>query len=108
MVRRNRFRLENSATATCLTFCNPHPMRYVTRVNLTAQCPSLKNSAGIKISGACRSAEEAVRREVFEEAGIRVGPVSIVGSQPWPIGVPFLRFLFCACLPCAPQTLHDC
>lgn len=31
-------------------------------------------------------AEEAVRREVFEEAGIRVGAVAVVGSQPWPIG----------------------
>lgn len=31
-------------------------------------------------------AEEAVRREVLEEAGLRVGPVAIVGSQPWPIG----------------------
>lgn len=32
------------------------------------------------------SIEEAVRREVMEESGIRVGDVSIVGSQPWPIG----------------------
>ncbi|GGX43716.1 NADH pyrophosphatase [Tateyamaria omphalii] len=28
--------------------------------------------------------EAAVRREVFEEAGIRVGPVSYLSSQPWP------------------------
>lgn len=28
--------------------------------------------------------EAAVRREVFEEAGIRVGQVSYVASQPWP------------------------
>ena len=28
--------------------------------------------------------EEAVRREVLEEAGIRVGRVSYVASQPWP------------------------
>jgi 8-oxo-dGTP pyrophosphatase MutT (NUDIX family) len=27
-----------------------------------------------------------VRREVLEEAGLAVGPVAIVGSQPWPIG----------------------
>ena len=27
-----------------------------------------------------------MRREVFEEAGIKVGEVAIVGSQPWPIG----------------------
>ena len=30
--------------------------------------------------------EEAVRREVAEEAGVPVGPVQILGSQPWPIG----------------------
>lgn len=28
--------------------------------------------------------EEAARREVFEEAGIRVGDISYVTSQPWP------------------------
>jgi NAD+ diphosphatase len=28
--------------------------------------------------------EEAVRREVFEEAGVRVGPVRYHSSQPWP------------------------
>ena len=28
--------------------------------------------------------EAAVRREVFEEAGVRVGAVSYVASQPWP------------------------
>lgn len=28
--------------------------------------------------------EAAVRREVFEEAGVRVGPVSYLASQPWP------------------------
>ncbi|MTI17849.1 NAD(+) diphosphatase [Rhodobacteraceae bacterium RKSG542] len=28
--------------------------------------------------------EDAVRREVFEEAGVEVGEVSYVGSQPWP------------------------
>ena len=28
--------------------------------------------------------EAAVRREVFEEAGIRVGPVGYLASQPWP------------------------
>ncbi len=28
--------------------------------------------------------EAAVRREVFEEAGIRVGPVRYLSSQPWP------------------------
>ena len=28
--------------------------------------------------------EEAVRREMFEEAGIRIGRVSYYASQPWP------------------------
>ena len=32
------------------------------------------------------SIEEAVRREVREEAGIAVGQVTVLGSQPWPIG----------------------
>ena len=32
------------------------------------------------------SIEEAVRREVMEESGVKVGDVAIVGSQPWPIG----------------------
>jgi NAD+ diphosphatase len=31
------------------------------------------------------SIEQAVRREVFEESGIRVGEVSYFGSQPWPL-----------------------
>lgn len=32
------------------------------------------------------SMEEAVRRELFEEAGIRTGAVRYVASQPWPFG----------------------
>jgi NAD+ diphosphatase len=28
--------------------------------------------------------EDAVRRETLEEAGVRVGPVRYVASQPWP------------------------
>jgi NAD+ diphosphatase len=30
------------------------------------------------------SIEAAVRREIFEESGIRIGPVSYLASQPWP------------------------
>lgn len=30
------------------------------------------------------SIEECVRREIFEEAGVEVGPVRYVASQPWP------------------------
>jgi len=29
--------------------------------------------------------EDAVRREVYEEAGVQVGEVTYVGSQPWPL-----------------------
>ena len=32
------------------------------------------------------SVEDAVRRETREEAGVRVGDVRLVGSQPWPLG----------------------
>ena len=32
------------------------------------------------------SIEEAVRREIMEEAGLPVTSVVILGSQPWPIG----------------------
>lgn len=32
------------------------------------------------------SLEEAIVREVREEAGVQVGSVDVVGSQPWPIG----------------------
>ena len=31
--------------------------------------------------------EDAVRRETFEEAGIRVGAVRYLASQPWPFPV---------------------
>mmetsp|Transcript_53508 Transcript_53508/g.148355 ORF Transcript_53508/g.148355 Transcript_53508/m.148355 type:complete len:357 (-) Transcript_53508:59-1129(-) len=34
----------------------------------------------------CESVEEALRREALEEAGVRLGPVRLVMSQPWPIG----------------------
>lgn len=37
------------------------------------------------------SIEDAVRREVWEEAGIPVGDVSVLGSQPWPIGACVLN-----------------
>lgn len=32
------------------------------------------------------SVEEAVRREIFEEAGVRCGAVRYMASQPWPFG----------------------
>ncbi|WP_300681955.1 NAD(+) diphosphatase [Nocardioides sp.] len=40
------------------------------------------------LAGFCEpgeSLEDAVRREVAEEAGVRVGAVSYVGNQPWPL-----------------------
>jgi NAD+ diphosphatase len=40
------------------------------------------------------SLEEAVRRETFEEAGVRVGAVRYVASQPW----PFPSSLMIACI----------
>jgi NAD+ diphosphatase len=40
------------------------------------------------------SIEQAVRREVLEESGIRVGEVTYVGSQPWPLP----RSLMIGCL----------
>ncbi len=39
------------------------------------------------------SIEEAVARELFEEAGIRVGPVRYVTSQPWPF--PYSLMMAC-------------
>lgn len=42
--------------------------------------------AGVRFVEQGESLEEAVRREVWEEAGIAVGAVRVVGSQPWPIG----------------------
>ncbi|MEO0917723.1 MAG: NAD(+) diphosphatase, partial [Pseudomonadota bacterium] len=38
--------------------------------------------------------EAAVRREVFEEVGVRVGPVRYLASQPWPF--PASLMLGCA------------
>lgn len=36
------------------------------------------------------SIEEAVRREVFEEAGVTVGPVGYHSSQPWPFAASLM------------------
>ncbi|MBZ8117364.1 NAD(+) diphosphatase [Roseovarius sp. LXJ103] len=44
--------------------------------------------------------EAAVRREVFEEAGIRVGAVTYLASQPWPFPASLM-------LGCAGQALSD-
>jgi NAD+ diphosphatase len=41
------------------------------------------------------SLEDAVRREIFEEAGVAVGDVRYVGSQPWPFPAG-LMVGFCA------------
>ena len=44
--------------------------------------------------------EAAVRREVFEEAGIRVGAVSYLSSQPWPFPSSLM-------FGCAGEALND-
>lgn len=44
--------------------------------------------------------ESAVRREVFEEAGIRVGPVRYLASQPWPFPASLM-------FGCAGEALDD-
>lgn len=44
--------------------------------------------------------EAAVRREVFEEAGIRVGPVRYLASQPWPFPASLM-------FGCAGEALDD-
>ena len=52
------------------------------------------------------SIEEAVRREIAEEAGVEVGRVRYVASQPW----PFPASLMIGCLGEALSeeiTLHD-
>lgn len=55
--------------------------------------------------------EAAVRRETWEEAGIRVGPVRYVASQPWPF--PASLMLACAAraetdtITVDPQELED-
>jgi NAD+ diphosphatase len=44
--------------------------------------------------------EAAVRREVAEEAGVRVGDVRYLASQPWPFPASLM-------LGCAAEALHD-
>ncbi len=66
--------------------------------------------AGFLESG--ETLEEAVRREIMEEAGIAVGPVRYVASQPW----PFPASLMIGCQAEAlsreivmdPEELEDC
>lgn len=49
--------------------------------------------------------EEAVRREVFEEAGVRVGEVTFLASQPWPF--PASLMLGCAARALSSQIQVD-
>lgn len=46
----------------------------------------------------CETIQEAVRREVREESGVIVGEVSIIDSQPWPIGRSGNCELMIACI----------
>jgi NAD+ diphosphatase len=50
-----------------------------------AQWPERRVSVLAGFVEAGESAEQAVAREVAEEAGIRVGAVTYLGSQPWPM-----------------------
>ena len=44
------------------------------------------------------SVEDAVRRETWEESGVVVGEVNLVGSQPWPIGAAGHAELMLGCM----------
>jgi NAD+ diphosphatase len=68
---------------------NPCVIVLVTRENkaLLAQGARFPEGLFSCLAGfieAGESAEQAVRREVLEEVGIRLGSVSYQGSQPWP------------------------
>jgi NAD+ diphosphatase len=52
------------------------------------------------------SLEEAVAREVLEEAGVRVGTVSYISSQPWPFPAS-LMLGFCAAYESGEPTIGD-
>ncbi|KAI3372964.1 hypothetical protein L3Q82_023398, partial [Scortum barcoo] len=54
---------------------------------LNSDCRSLKgvHNTCLSTSRAGESLEEAVRREVEEESGVKVGPVQYVSCQPWPM-----------------------
>lgn len=49
--------------------------------------------------------EDAVRRETLEEAGIRVGPVAYLASQPWPF--PGSLMIGCAALALDDEIVFD-
>ncbi|ALH82133.1 NAD(+) diphosphatase [Sphingopyxis macrogoltabida] len=51
------------------------------------------------------SLEEAVARELFEEAGIRVSDVTYVASQPWPF--PSSLMIGCRAVACDPALTLD-
>jgi len=52
------------------------------------------------------SLEEAVAREVLEEAGVRVGTVSYISSQPWPFPAS-LMLGFCATYESGEASIGD-
>ena len=55
--------------------------------------------------------EAAVRREVFEEAGIKIGKVGYLASQPWPFPSSLMMGCYCEALndqiKVDPQELDD-
>lgn len=54
------------------------------------------------------SLEESVRREVAEEAGVRVGAVKYAASQPWPVSRGMFGQLMIGCIAEALSTDISC
>jgi NAD+ diphosphatase len=52
------------------------------------------------------SLEEAVRREVFEEAGVRVGRVVLHSTQPWPYPASLMIGAIASALPGKGEEIH--
>lgn len=62
------------------------------------------NLAGFLEPG--ESVEEAVRREVWEEAGVRVGRVVVHSTQPWPYPSSLMIGAVAEALPGDGETIH--
>ncbi len=89
---------------TCHNRCYPHvsPCIIVAVIKndkiLLAQHNRLKKSLYTTLAGFIESgetAEEAVHREVFEEAGIQVKNIKYIGSQAWPFPSQLMLGFIC-------------